>query len=210
VFDSWPPPPTPLPSPTVCKPEDQAVDVALVIDTSGSMFDPTEKGGKQKLQAAIDAAIGLVNALKTIDQTTVVGFNINSYLMTRLTSDKAQAIAALRQLPTTAQTGTSIDRGLTEGLAELMSPRHKSDHHRSMVLLTDGRQNPAERIQAARDAADAAKGEGILMLTIGLGADVDTALLTYIASAPRYYYAAPKADDLERIYHDIAQAIPCP
>jgi Mg-chelatase subunit ChlD len=210
LFNKWPPPPTPLPTATVCKPEEQTVDVALIIDTSGSMQFPTQAGGIKKLDAAINAAIGLVNELKPGDQTTVIGFNNQAYLMTGLTPDHAQAIAALRQLPTTTAAGTAIDQGLTMAHGELVGPRHLSINHQSIVLLTDGQQNDPAGVQAVRDAADSAKADGIKILTIGLGTDVDAALLSEIASDPKYYYPAPSAEDLQRIYHDLAEVIACP
>jgi Mg-chelatase subunit ChlD len=193
-----------------CKPSTQTVDVALVIDTSSSMLLPTQQGGIQKLQAAIDAAIGLVQSLKAHDQTTVVAFNEGAYMRSTLTADKATTIAALQGLPATSHTGTSIDQGLNMARAELIGPRHSTRNHQALVLLTDGEQNPEIGDQAVRDAADAAKSEGIKIVTIGLGATVDVDLLTEIATSPEYFHYAPNAEDLQEIYREIAEEIPCP
>jgi hypothetical protein len=209
LFRSWPEP-TPTPVPTECIPEEQTVDVALVIDTSTSMSDPTQAGGQPKLQAAIGAAQELVNLLKPEDQTAVIGFNRNVTVATELTGDRARIVNALQSLPATQAEGTWIDLGLQAGLAELTGPRHKSENNRSIVLVTDGRQTNPGGPQAVRDAAQAIKDAGIRLITVGLGSDVDEQLLREIASRPEDFFRAPNAEDLLNIYRDIANYIPCP
>jgi hypothetical protein len=209
TFKLWPPLPTPTPVPTVCKPEEQTVDVAVVIDTSDSMTYPIRTGGVAKLDAAIAAASGLVGAMKGQDQLAVVAFNAQAYLLRGLTSDKAQVTAALQTLPTTRASGTAIDKGLRAAYEELIGPRHLSDHNRAIVLLTDGQQNASE-LQSVRDVAAQIKAAGIKIITIGLGGDVDAPFLTEIASAPQLFFPAPETGDLDRIYKDIVHYIPCP
>jgi hypothetical protein len=210
VFRNWPPVPTPTPSPvpTKCIPEAQTVDVAEVIDTSTSMSEPTTQGGMAKLQAAIQAAQELVNNLKADDQVTIVGFNSTSFVETTLTSDRARIAAALAALPSRQATGTQINLGLQAALDELTSGRHLPGNTRGIILVTDGRQvgDPQDVI----DVADRIKAENIALVTIGLGGDVDSVLLRQIASAPQYYYEAPNAEDLLRIYREVARYIPCP
>ena len=57
--------------------------------------------------------------------------------------------------------------------------------------------------------AVAAKAFGITIYTIGLGADVNPAMLARIAGATDRVYLAPEAADLARIYAQIARLIPC-
>jgi Mg-chelatase subunit ChlD len=210
VVRNWPPPtPTPSPAPTKCVPEEQTIDTALVIDTSTSMSDPTQPGGQAKLAAAIEAAGELVALLKPADQATIIGFNSKAYVQSVLTGDKAALGAALQSLYSTQAVGTHIDAGLQAAYEELISPRHKSENHRSVVLVTDGKQVGPPGTDAVVAVADQIKNAGILLVTVGLGADIDEALLKQIAS-PGLYYPAPNAEDLVAIYREIALMIPCP
>jgi Mg-chelatase subunit ChlD len=202
--------PKPEPTPTVCKPELQTVDIALVIDTSISMGDPTQAGGKPKLQAAIEAAEELTRMLKPTDQAAVVGFNSTSTLATVLTNDRERIAAALRSLPATQAQGTSIDIGLLAGLSELESERHIEGNHRSIILVTDGHQTGPGGNRAVRDAAIVVEGAGVQLIVIGLGSDVDEPLLRSIVSEPELYFRAPNAEDLLAVYREIARYIPCP
>ncbi len=213
LFQNWPEP-TPVPTPTVCVPEEQTVDVGLVIDTSTSMSDATSPGGPRKLDAAVGAAQELVNLLKVEDQAAVVGFNSEALLATQLTSDHALITAALQSLPATQSPGTRIDKGLRTGLSELTSPRHKSANNRSIILVTDGRQSEGGN-DLVLAAAQAIKAAEITLVTVGLGTDVDGQLLRNIASVDpdtgrSLYYPVPNAEDLNRIYREIARVIPCP
>jgi Mg-chelatase subunit ChlD len=203
-------PPEPTPAPTKCVPEAQTIDVALVIDTSTSMSLPTQNGGMPKLQAAIDAAAELVLLLKPADQAAIIGFNSRAYVQSVLTGDKPTLRAALQSLYSTQAVGTHIDAGLQSAYDELMSPRHKSENHRSVVLVTDGKQVGPPGPDAVIAVADQIKAQDILLVTVGLGGDIDEALLKQIATGPEYYFAAPNAEDLLEIYRQIAHIIPCP
>ena len=192
-----------------CVPEEQTIDVALIIDTSNSMKDPTRAGGKRKIDAAVEAAIEIVSLLKPTDQAAVIGFNATATVAATLSGDKAALTAALQALPNTQAGGTQIDLGLVAGLAELLSTRHVAANNRSIILVTDGAQSVGQE-QAVRDAAAAIKATGIKIVSVGLGPDIDVALLTEVATAPNLFYRAPAAEDLLRIYREVARLIPCP
>lgn len=192
-----------------CVPAEQTVDLGLIIDTSLSMSDPTQAGGQPKLEAAIEAALEIVALLKPTDQAAVVGFNANAHLASQLTSNRLQLEAALRSLPATQGQGTAIDKGLRAGFDELYGPRHRSENNRSIILVTDGTQTTGTN-QDVRDAANAIKAAGIKLVTVGLGSEIDEALLTEIASDSRLYFRSPTAEGLKDIYRQIAELIPCP
>ncbi len=99
--------------------------------------------------------------------------------------------------------------GVETGAAELAGPRHTAGHLATLILLTDGKSNPRPASEAA-DRAAMAKADGVLLFMVGLGADVDDAVLSAMASRPEYYYRAPRAEQLADIYIMIAGAIPCP
>lgn len=205
VFRNWPEEVKPTP----CVPEEQKIDLAMVIDNSTSMLDPTQAGGKRKIDAAVEAAIEIVGLLKATDQATIVSFNSAGHLASMLTGDKATLTAALQGLPASSAAGTAIDAGLLTALGELQSTRHLAGNKRSMILVTDGTQTVGGS-QPVRDAANAVKSAGVTLVTVGLGAEVDEALLTEIASSPDLFYKAPNAENLLDIYREIARLIPCP
>lgn len=208
VRKNWPPP---LPTPTVCVPELQTMDVALVVDTSTSMSDATSAGGRPKIDAAVDAGEALVQLLKADDQAAVVGFNATATLLTELTADKAAARDGLSRLKGTQATGTSIYRGLLAARDELVGPRHKATHNRSIVLVTDGQHNDPEfGLDEVRRLAAEIRAADITIVVVGLGDDIDEALLREIAAGPDYYFAAPDSEDLLDIYRQIVNLIPCP
>lgn len=199
TFRNWP----------ECRPEEQTIDVALVIDTSISMADPTHPGGPTKISAAIGAAGEIVSLLKAADQAAVIGFNATSHMAAQLTSDKAALAAALQTLPSMQAAGTIIDSGLRAGTEELLSARHKSENKRSIILVTDGAQSNGD-VQPVLAWALTAKNAGITVITVGLGSDIDEALLRQVASDPALFYPVPDATDLLRIYREVARIIPCP
>ncbi len=199
VFRNWP----------ECRPEEQTIDVALVIDTSISMADPTHPGGPRKIDAALAAALEIVNLLKPSDQAAAIGFNATSHMAAQLTSDKAALAAALQTLPATQAAGTFIDTGLQAGTEELLSARHRSENKRSIILVTDGAHSGPD-IQLVHNWAQTAKNAGIAVITVGLGSDIDDALLRQVASDPALFYPVPDAADLLRIYREVARIIPCP
>jgi hypothetical protein len=91
---------------------------------------------------------------------------------------------------------------------ELAGVRHDGRHGRVVVLLTDGVQNgvPAS---AVLHQAVAAKADGIVVFSIGLGPDADLALLRQAATSPGHAFFAPTGADLADLYRRISVAIPC-
>jgi len=207
-----PPPPIYLPILLRQRCEDETVraDVAMVMDTSGSMLLPASEGSPQtRLAAAVEAAKRSVDILLALagNRIAIVSFNEEAAIVAPLTSDRAALIAALDGL-TTLQ-GTRIDKGLDRG-REALTADPGSPNSRVMVLLTDGRATGVET-PTVEAAAAAAKAASIRIFTIGLGSedDIDVALMRAIASDPEYYFPAPNAVDLAKIYEQIAYTIKC-
>jgi hypothetical protein len=211
LSNRWPPAPTPTPP---CVPSEQTVDVAIVIDTSGSMLDPTHVGGQSKLDAAIDGAKGLVGLLKfppdgSLDQAAVISFNTEAETLADLTGDIGTVQAALDELRLRQDTGTRIDKGLEHAFAQLAGPAHRSGNNRAVVLLTDGRQSVGGTPADVLARADALKALGVTVWTVALGTDVDTDLLLAAASTPGHFRHAATTEDLQIIYEEIARVVPC-
>jgi Mg-chelatase subunit ChlD len=190
----------------VCKPGLTPVDVVLAIDASTSMLDPS--AGTTKIAAAQEAArrfIQLLDARR--DHAAIVAFNAEARLAQVLTGDKValeRAVNAIRPEP-----GTRIDLAVALGASELASPRGQPGGTRVLVLMSDGRSD-GSTADAALAAANAAKQAGVSLYTIGLGDDVDDALLRQMASGPTTYFQAPDAAALAAIYEGVARALPCP
>jgi Mg-chelatase subunit ChlD len=190
-----------------CRPESRNADVALLIDTSGSMGETTSPGGPTKLEAAREAARSFVLQLVTgRDQAAIIQFNATVTVVEPLTPDIARAAAGLDRL--TQAAGTRIDLAIHAATAELTGPNHKPGNNPVIILLTDGAPVGATPDEV-RAAANAAKAAGMLVYTIGLGQDVDHLLLRDIASKPEWYFFAPDTGDLAEIYGQIAYRIPC-
>jgi Mg-chelatase subunit ChlD len=207
VFKTWP---EPTPTATPCVPEDQVVDVAMVIDTSNSMLLPTQPGGERKIDAAVGAGKALIDLLlppgrTTKAQVTVVWFNGQSQAAISLSGDRAALIAALDSLPGTQAGGTRIDLGLDVGLAQLGAAT-RPGAQQSLILVTDGEQEDEAAVLAA---ADRVKAAGIELFAVALGADSDQALLAQVASSPAHFVYAPNAEDLGQIYVQIGAVLPC-
>lgn len=191
-----------------CRPELLTRDVALVIDASTSMRANT-RTGRSKLEAAREAASSFVDTLRLEagDQAAIVAFNSQATVVQDLTADRAALRRALQQIVTAPQ--TCLVCGVVAGADELASPRHRAGQLAVLILLTDGRSNPRPAREAV-DRAAIAKAAGVLVFTIGLGEDLDTAALAAMASQPEYFFRAPDAEDLADIYAAIPSSLPCP
>ena len=191
-----------------CKDKAVHADVAIVMDTSGSMNEPAATGGPTtKLAAAIAAAHTFVEGLQLPDdRAALVSFNDNATLDQELTGDKALVLAKLDALKT--QTGTRIDLGLQVATSELTGPRAVMGNTRVIVLLTDGRPTGVDNA-AVLAAAEQARGAGIVVYAIGLGSDLDPDLLRGVAGDAKRFFSAPTAGELAGIYGAIAYTLQC-
>ncbi len=182
-------------------------DIALALDTSGSMNNPTEPGGPAKIEAARSAAADFLNLLAFPgDQAAVVLFAGDGVLEHPLSDNRASLTAALQG---SVPGKTRIDLALLTSRQELTGVRHIPANNQVIILLTDGNPNgTAETAVIAQ--ANAAKAAGIAIYTIGLGNDTNVALMRSIATTPNHFYMAPSTSDLNEIYHQIADSLNCP
>ena len=191
-----------------CVPGTQRLDALLVIDASSSMLE-LSAAGRSKLAAAAAAAGSFLDQLRLDagDQAGVVWFNERAQLAQALTADRPALDAALAGLA--AAQFTRLDLGIAAARAELAGLRRRPGNLAVMVVLTDGRANPVP-VAVAEAEAQKAKAAGMVLFTIGLGADLEEDALQRMASRPEYFYKAPDAESLTEIYRRIAVAVPCP
>lgn len=157
------------------------VNVALAIDTSGSMEGPG-------IEAAKRSALQMIDALADGDRLSVVVYHSkaevlleSSELDAEVRADVKQRIGAMVARGTTEMAG-----GLSVALDQVLSHFDAKGQNR-IVLLGDGIPNNAANIEyTSRRAAEA----GVAITTLGLGLDYDELLMGKIAglSGGRYQF----------------------
>ena len=183
----------------------QGIDIALVLDTSGSMTTETLSAQDNRLDVAKRVLTDFIDG-RTTDRLGLVIFRAGSIVLSPLTLDY-EALTAITDdvgevnLPD----GTAIGVGLSDAMNLLRESRARS---RVAILLTDGENNAGDINPL--DAAQIAKTLGVRVYTIGViepGArTVDERALREMAeiTGGRYYPASSEAA-LEAIYASIDQ-----
>ena len=148
------------------------VNVALALDTSGSM-----KGAA--IEQAKRASLGMIDALQDGDRLAVVAFHTRAEVLLasveldeRARQEVKRSIEAIHAEGTTDMAG-----GLRVALAEVRGHLDPSGVNR-VVLLGDGIPNEASGIE---DDARQAGGEGIAVTTLGLGLDYGEIMMGRVA-----------------------------
>ena len=164
-----------------------ALDLALVLDSSGSMLDNDPQGLRRT------ASKNLVDAMLVNDRASVVDFDGAARLAQALTSDKAALKAAIDTIDDSGS--TNIGAGVRVGIDSLGA---QGDPARVMVLLTDGDGSyPA-------DLTAEAKSKSITIYTVGLGSAVNETLLRDIATQTGgQYFPVADASQLAAAFDQI-------
>lgn len=146
------------------------VDLALVMDVSGSMLSAG------KLDQAKRAALALTSELGDADRLALVTFDGAASTLVPLGANVAAKARPLIQGLVTGS-GTNLGAGLTLGLETLRDP----ERVRRLLLLTDGQAN--QGITEPSALTRMARVEGVTVSAIGLGTDYNEGLLASIADA---------------------------
>jgi Mg-chelatase subunit ChlD len=168
------------------------IDVALVLDSSGSMSwnDPD---GLRRVGAK-----RLVDGLLNQDQAAVVDFDSSARVWAALTSNKAALHAAIDMIDDSG--GTNIGAGVNLGLNQLATSAE--GRGRIMVLLTDG-VGSYSHVYTAR-----AVDMNVAIYTIGLGWDIDIPLLQTIASQTGgLFYHVTNPADLPSVFERVGDEV---
>jgi Ca-activated chloride channel family protein len=183
----------------------QGIDIALVLDTSGSMTTETLTPDDSRIDVAKRVLVDFIDG-RTTDRLGLVIFRAGSIVLSPLTLD----YDALTEITDSVEEvnlpdGTAIGVGLSDALNLLRESRARS---RVAILLTDGENNAGDINPLA--SAQIAKTLGVRVYTIGVieqGArTVDERALREMAelTGGRYYPASSEAA-LEAIYAGIEQ-----
>ena len=165
------------------------VNVALVIDKSGSMSG-------EKIQKAKEAALMAVERLGGRDLVSVVAYDHNIRVLVPATkvSDKASIRAGISRL--SAGGNTALFGGVSKGAAEVRKFLQK-DRVSRVILISDGLANvgPSSPKQLG-DLGSSLIKEGISVSTVGLGLDYNEDLMTQLArkSDGNHYFAKTAAE----------------
>ena len=176
-------------------PTDRApVNIALVIDKSGSMTG-------RKIQKAKEAAIMAVDRLNSKDIVSVVAYDHNIRVLVPATkvSEKAAIRAGINKL--SAGGNTALFGGVSKGAAEVRKFLVK-DRVSRVILISDGLANvgPSSPKQLGQLGSSLIK-EGMSVTTIGLGLDYNEDLMMELAQkSDGNHYFAENATDLARIF----------
>jgi Ca-activated chloride channel homolog len=159
------------------------LDVALVIDRSGSMSGPPLAGAKLAAEAA-------VSMLMPGDFVSVVTYDSQIDVVvprTRLGDDRRAIVHAIRSVREGGT--TALHAGWTEGVTQVLSGTDEATVNR-VVLLTDGLANVGV-VDPSAIVADvrAAAGHGVTTSAYGLGAQYSEQLLRAMADAGNGFYA---------------------
>jgi MYXO-CTERM domain-containing protein len=166
-------------------------DLALVIDTSGSMAGA-------KMTQAKQAVRGVLTGLRPADSFSLVSFattvvSFQSAALVKATADNVQAALAFVDA-LTANGSTNIDDALRTGLGSLPAD---TGHPRYVVFLTDGQ--PTVGVTAVDTIVanvNARNEAGARVFSFGIGNDVNTMLLDRLAreTAGDVIYVRPDQD----------------
>ncbi len=180
------------------------VNLALVVDTSGSMEGAA-------IRDARAASLALLDALSPGDQLAVVSFDSQARVLVPSTTISPRSLPAMRaQIETMQAVGTTdLAAGLRLGYTEVQRNFQQNGVNR-IVLMSDGVPNdPAPVLPLA----DAAGRQGISITSLGLGQDYDETLMGAIAmhSGGRFHFvkepaavAAVFKDEVLRLHRVVA------
>ena len=138
----------------------RGLDIVVAVDTSKSML-ATDIAPNRLARAKL-AALELMQKAGT-DRMGLVAFAGNAFLECPLTIDNTafqQSVQAL-DVNSIPQGGTALAAAIDEALTAFK----EKDHYKVLVLFTDGEDNDAGALEAAKKAADA----GLKIFTIGIG-----------------------------------------
>ncbi len=171
---------------------------ALVIDHSGSMGS----GPESALESAKMAASYFARVVATTAQPVgAIRFESRAQVAHEISPDGQACAEAILQIPSGG--GTDIAAALEAGHAMVRAAVASASHSATpglMILLSDG----GSAREPAMAAAEAAKADGIRIITIGLGSSIDEALLRHIASSEADFHHTIDASALGDVYMNIA------
>ena len=170
----------------------EAVDIVLVIDTSGSMQG-------QPLSAATAAALRFVTSLPKDIRVGVMTFADRPKVLASISADHSFALNALGKLTASGETALYDAAVASSGMF------HDAGQ-RNVILLSDGG-DTASKLDL-KTAVAKAKQEQISFFTVGLtSGEFDEKALRSLSSSTGGTYAPAATADLSTLYEGLAQEL---
>jgi Ca-activated chloride channel family protein len=177
------------------------IDLALVVDTSGSMA--------AAMPLLKRATLGIVERLRPQDRLTIVSYSTDAQVVFQSGADGLNAVAQNTLEHAVAglvpEGGTNLSAGLmqaSEALGLDDDRGERSNLARRILVLSDGKANQGVTEPAAlARIVDRLREGGVALSSLGLGLAYDANLLTTLADAGggAYHYAA-NAEALSPVY----------
>jgi Mg-chelatase subunit ChlD len=188
----------------VCAAETFPLHIVMVLDGSGSMAGAPSQEMKQAARDMV-RKLDMDNNVGT--QVGVVEFNSTAFTRCQLSNQEARVTGCIMGIG--AAGGTRIDLGIEEGMRVLRQGRGRGADRDSirevMIVLSDGGNNAG--CDPVLRAAGEAKGQGILVITICVGAQCDASCMRRAATSPRYFFEATNTSQLGEIFERIRDEI---
>lgn len=170
----------------------------LVLDTSGSM--------KRAIGDAQRAATTYVDNVRAEDEVLIIDFSDKVKVAQSFTSSKPPLRAAIGAMKARGNTA------LYDAVFEAVRSFGDKKGRKVAIVLTDGRDDDGTgkvlSVKTVEQVIAAAREVNVPVFTIGLGADVDEAILTKIAvESGGRYFPSPSPADLENLYREIGEQL---
>ncbi len=174
------------------------LDIAIVFDRSGSMIN--------YMDVTKQATISFINEMdESTDLISLVSYNFVASLDQPLTSNFQEVIDSVNIL--SAYGNTNIGEALLFADQELMD-HGRIDSEKVILIFTDGVNNTGYSDEEVYGFADDIKNvNGVRIISVGIGNEIEAIFLETIASSLDDYYWVADTDDLEETFINIARGL---
>ena len=175
------------------KGESSRVNVAIVIDISGSTGTTFAQGTTQSIQdVEKNLAISVLRSLKPTDYVSVIAFNRDPYVIAPLAQKSSQTGLEDKILTLNFLGGTWIYSGLNSAIDEVA----KAQGSKYVILLSDGFTDTPSNDE---NSAISMKNGGITLYTVGVGQASNGQFLRKLATLANGNFFQPEEKDKFKI-----------
>ncbi len=171
--------------------EENSVDLAIVVDTSGSMSNARRNN-------AVIAAKEVVSKMKDNDRCAIIKFTTGATVLQEFTDDAELLNAAIDKL--NANGGTDIATGINKAI-ELFNGLEGNSRQKYIILMSDG-----EDSSASAQAALNAYAQGITICALSIGSD-SRQMETIANNTNGYYKNSPTAEQIGEMMNMFADVV---
>lgn len=185
-----------------------ALDIALVIDNSGSMYSQEQCAGSAENDVdfkRVDMAKSLVEKAAQTTRFSCYTFTRDITKVTGLTSDKNTLYTSINSIKDTVPkfNGTASNNAIKKALSDFEDDKTRRHY---IILLSDGFDKGGlfDWDESTDSIIAKAAEKNTVIICIGLGNEIDVKHLTELATGTGGFYRyARSADDLTDLYEQI-------